>query len=227
MAGLFTHVWIANLVLQKLSLKSFISKPENIDDYFFGAVAPDIRYITGSARDITHKPKGENSIFEAMKVSSLSAPFMAGYETHLIVDQTWSNENGLMKESIYKHYGVDVNGLVQKFSLYLAVDDYFQGETDWLFQVSAVGNILRANDLSVLSWLGFGQNEILMYKSGVALYLREPGIDTFNLLNVPQARLNESAVKEVADLLPGLTSFLKEFKKISVENCVESMEKYL
>jgi len=45
MAGLLTHEWIANLVLKKLSKRDFISKDENIDDYFFGAIAPDIRYI--------------------------------------------------------------------------------------------------------------------------------------------------------------------------------------
>ena len=96
MAGLFTHVWIANLVLKELSKRDFISRSENIDDYFFGAAAPDIRYINNSPREITHKPKGENSIFEALKVSSTSMPFMVGYETHLIVDGTWANDNGAM-----------------------------------------------------------------------------------------------------------------------------------
>lgn len=138
MAGLFVHVWIANLVLQKLSKKGFISSPENIDDYFFGSVAPDIRYISGSARDVTHRPKGEKSIFEALKVSSVSMPFMAGYETHLVVDGTWSNENKSLAKSIYEYYGVNVNDPIQKFSLYLAVDDYFQGEAEWLFPLKNV-----------------------------------------------------------------------------------------
>src|SRR3989344_8882497 len=109
MAGLFAHAWIANLVLQKLSKRGFISKPENIDDYFFGSVAPDIRYISGSGRDVTHRPKGENSIFEALKVSSVSMPFMAGYETHLVVDGMWANDNNSMDKSIYEYYGINAN----------------------------------------------------------------------------------------------------------------------
>ena len=133
MAGLFAHEWIANLVLKKLSKRNFISSYENIDDYFFGAIAPDIRYISNTLRDVTHKPFGEDSIFKALKMSSLSMPFMAGYETHLVVDSTWFNDNGLLGASIYEHYGLSANDSIQKFSLYLLVDDYFQGEADWLF----------------------------------------------------------------------------------------------
>ncbi|MCR4335421.1 MAG: hypothetical protein NUV57_02685 [archaeon] len=100
MAGIFTHEWIAHLVLKKLSVKKFISKHENIDDYFFGAIAPDIRYINNSPREITHEPKGEHSLFEALKISSLSIPFIAGYETHLVVDATWANDDNSMGKSI-------------------------------------------------------------------------------------------------------------------------------
>ena len=75
MAGLLTHEWIAHLVLRKLSKRDFISEHENIDDYFFGAIVPDIRYINNSPREITHKPKGEKSIFEAMKVTDQNEGF--------------------------------------------------------------------------------------------------------------------------------------------------------
>jgi len=57
MAGLLTHEWMANLVLTKLSKRDFVSKHENIDDYFFGAIAPDIGYINNTPRETTHKPK--------------------------------------------------------------------------------------------------------------------------------------------------------------------------
>lgn len=87
MAGLFTHELIAYLVLRKLSRRKLISKYENIDEYFFGAVAPDIRYINNSSRNTTHKPKGKNSIFKAFE-TRMPLAFMAGYETHLIVDNT-------------------------------------------------------------------------------------------------------------------------------------------
>ena len=57
MAGLFAHELIAKLVLKKVSKRDFISRYENVDDYFFGAIAPDIRYINNSSREITHEPK--------------------------------------------------------------------------------------------------------------------------------------------------------------------------
>jgi len=83
MAGLFAHELIAKLVLEKVSKKAFISRYENVDDYFFGAIAPDIRYINNSSREITHKPQGKDSIFEAIKTSSTSMPFMADQKTSL------------------------------------------------------------------------------------------------------------------------------------------------
>ena len=227
MAGLFTHELFARLVLKKVSKRALISRYENVDDYFFGAIAPDIRYINNSSRKITHKPKGKDSIFEALKISSASMPFMAGYETHLVVDDTWSNDNETMGKGIYEYYGLDANDPLQKFSLYLLVDDYFQGESDWFFQFESAGNTLRANDVSILQSLGFSLNDILRYKSAAAFYLREPGMDTFNIFNIFPTNLDETITRKIADQKTSLISFLKEFKKISIENCLESLEKYL
>lgn len=227
MAFLFTHLYIANLVLKKLKNKQVISSSENIDDYFFGAIAPDIHYINNTNREITHKPYGEDSLFEALKISSLSFPFIAGYETHLIVDDTWSNDNGTMEESIYDHFGINVNDLVQKYSLYFLVDDYFQGEADSYFNISCAKNILRANDPSILLQLGFNQETILAYKAFSAGYLRDPGIDTFNVFNLLQSNIDEAIIKQIADQIPSLKFFLKKFKEIAVENCREQLEKYI
>ncbi len=224
MACLFTHAWIAHLVLQKLSKKDFISKSENIDDYFFGSVAPDIRYMSNSSRNITHQPHGEKSIFEALKVSSFSAPFMAGYETHLVTDSVWSDDDGLLGESIYEHFNIDANNPIQKYSLYFLVDDYFQGEAGSLFGWTAASNILRANDISFLVGLGFSKKTIDQYKVLASSYLREPGIDTLSF--VPTS-LEESALKAIADHLPPISSFLKEFKKIAIEQSLATLEKYL
>lgn len=227
MPGLLTHTWIAHLVLQELSEKDYISKPENIDDYFFGSVAPDIRYTSNSPRDITHRPNGEKSIFEALKVNSLSLPFMAGYETHLIADDTWSNDNGLLNESIYEHFKIDANNPIQKFSLYFLVDDYFQGEADSFFPLTAASNILRANDTNPLAELGFSPNTINQYKLAAAAYLREPGLDTLNPFNFFPENFEETALKTIADQLLTSSSFLKEFKKAAIEHGIISVEKYL
>ena len=227
MAGLLTHEWIANLVLKQLSKRNFISKHENIDDYFFGAIAPDIRYINNTPRETTHKPKGEKSLFEALKVSSTSMPFMAGFETHLIVDSVWANDDNSMGKSIYENYGLNANNPAQKYALYLLVDDYFQGEADWVFQVQCAGNILRANDTEILLDLGFSKSDIENYKIFAASYLREPGIDTFNVFNLFPNNFDENILGKLADQKTALTLYLKEFKKVSIEKCVESLEGYV
>lgn len=227
MAGLLTHAWVAYLALQKLSKKSAISKNENIGDYFFGSVAPDIRYMSKLDRDVTHHPHGEKSIFEALKVSNFSFAFMAGYETHLVTDDTWSNDNGFMSESIYRHFNIDANNPIQKFSLYFLVDDYFQGEASSLFPLPVSFNILRANDTAFLTGLGFSQDTINQYKAVVAAYLREPGIDTLSPFNLFPSNFEESALKIIADQVPLSSSFLKEFKKTAVEQSVVSLERYL
>ncbi|MBI4044653.1 MAG: zinc dependent phospholipase C family protein [Candidatus Diapherotrites archaeon] len=221
---MLTHEWIANLVLKKISKRNFISKYENIDDYFFGAIAPDIRYINNTPREITHKPLGEKSIFEALKASSTSMPFMAGYETHLVVDTIWANDNNSMSKSIYENYGVNPNNTVHKLALYLAVDDYFQGEADWFFQFQCAGNISRANDTSVLRQLGYSQSDIQLYRAGTALYMREPGIDT---LSFSPSHVEESLIKQLIDKNNNLSSYLKEFKKTAIETCLQTLERYL
>src|SRR3989344_4324645 len=146
MAFLFTHEWIANLVLKKFKKKKWISNYNNIDDYFFGAIAPDIRYITNSDRSLTHLVNNNDSILDEFKnKKNYSKAFLAGYETHLITDDAWSNQKNWIKESIYEFYKINPDDLKQKFTLYFLVDDYFQGEANWLFPLNCSANIIRAN----------------------------------------------------------------------------------
>lgn len=217
MAFLFTHEWIAKLALQKIKKKKFISNYSNIDDYFFGAIAPDIRYVNNSLQNVTHRPVAEN------KKSS----FAAGFETHLIVDDAWSNKTGWVDKSLYEFYGVNVNDPKQKFALYFLVDDYFQSEASWLFPLECAGYILRANEYGDLLKLGFSNNEVILYKSLAAVYLREPGIDTFNALNFVPSKLDEMLIRRVLEEKKVLTSILKEFKKVSIEKCTAYLDEHL
>ena len=227
MAGFFTHVWIANLVVQRLKRKQFISKFENIDDYFFGSIAPDIRYAANSPRQQTHKPFGKDMLIDALKASTTSMPFAAGYDVHLITDMAWSNDKNWLSESIYENYGIDPNNLIQKFTLYGLVDDYFQGESDWVFPISSAGNIIRADDMKVLVKLGFFEKDILLYKSLLAFYLREPGVDAITGLNFVPNNTDERLVKTFLDEKTTLTHFLQEFKKASIEKSIAHLETYL
>lgn len=227
MAGFFTHMWIANLVLKELKNKNFLSSFENIDDYFFGSIAPDIRYVANSTRDITHQPYGNDSLFEALKASTTSMPFIAGYEVHLITDFAWSNDKKWRNESIYEHYHIDSNNLVQKFTLYGLADDYFQAEADWYFPLICAGNILRANDFKIFYQLGFNQATIQFYKMAVSLYLKEPGIDTINQLSFLPNNHDEELIAKFLDAGTGLTNQLQEFKRIAIEQSVAALRKYI
>ncbi|MEW6294838.1 MAG: hypothetical protein AB1467_00900 [Candidatus Diapherotrites archaeon] len=227
MSFLFTHEWIAKLVLGKLKKKALISNYNNIDDYFFGAIAPDIRYINNSSRTLTHEIEGKYSIFETSKKNKYSKAFLAGFETHLVVDDAWSNREKWLDESIYEFYSVNANNLAQKFALYFLVDDYFQSEAYWFFPFECAGNIFRANDLQLLIDLGFNHKDILLYKSLAAVYMREPGIDTMNIFNFVPGKLDEILIRTILEQKSTLTSFLKEFKKISVEKSLTFLESHL
>lgn len=227
MAGFLTHEWIAHLVLKKIKIKKYLSEFENIDDYFFGAVAPDVRYTMGTERNITHKPMGEESLLEALKASTFSTPFVSGYETHLITDITWSNEKNWLDESIYEHYHIDPNNTIQKFTLYGLVDDYFQAKADWFFPIVCAGNITRANDFTILKRIGISEDNILKYKALLGIYLREPGIDTINILNFVPNNRDEDLIQEFLDNKTTVTKFLQEFEKVSVEKSIEQLERFI
>ncbi|MFH1225484.1 MAG: hypothetical protein V1676_06805 [Candidatus Diapherotrites archaeon] len=220
MAFLFAHEWIAKLALEKIRKKNLISDYANIDGYFFGAIAPDIRYVNNSRREVTHV---RGSAFDAFRGSG-SEPFIAGLETHFIVDDAWSNERNWLEESIYDFYKLDPNNTAQKFALYFLVDDYFQAEANWLFPIECAGNILRADDVGILLGLGFSHSRVALYKSGAAVYLRELGIDTLYSLNFAPNKLDEVLVRRILEEKSALTDFLKKFKIVSVENCVASLE---
>ncbi len=227
MAGWLTHEWIANLVLKKLNVKKFISQSENIDDFYFGAIAPDIRYVASSPRSQTHKPFGKDTLIDALKTSSASMPFVAGYDIHLITDVAWANEKSWLNESIYEHYQVNPNNPIQKFTLYGLIDDYFQAEADWFFPLSCAGNIIRSDDKRILNQLGFDEKSILSYKAIMAGYLREPGVDTLNILNFIPNKIDEVIVRSFLDTNTQSTRFIQEFKKVAVEKSITILENYI
>lgn len=130
--GPFTHIYIASKVLEKLGKyeSNLISSYENIDDYFWGGVAPDIRYMRkGMDRRVTHKPLGKESIF-----SSFCEPkaFLAGYQSHLEADNVWVN-------TIKKNF--EINSDIKNLTAYGIVDDYFQGKVFWFFPWIAASQI--------------------------------------------------------------------------------------
>ncbi len=222
MAFMFTHCYIAEKVLGKLRKKTLLDV-NNIDDYYFGAIAPDIRYMNNSNRDITHIPFGENRVLNRERFSKYSKSFLAGYETHLIVDDVWSGKESSNGESIYGVFGVNVNDIVQKFTLYGIIDDYFQNKSNVLFQFGSASNIVRSDKNSLLYDLGFDLIQITSYKSLALLYFREPGLDTFNVFNFIPPNLDEKLITHIVNQKKELKFFLNSFVRISLEKCKDSL----
>jgi hypothetical protein len=224
---MFTHCYLAELVLNKINKKSNVADFDDVDDYYFGAIAPDIRYLDSSGRDKTHFPFGINRVLGNATFEKYSKAFVAGYETHLVVDDVWSNNNAGLDESIYETFNVNVNDFVQKFTLYFLVDDYFQSKSNWFFHLGALSSIIRSDRNNMLFDLGFNLAQIATYKSVAALYLREPGLDTFNVFNFAPTNLDENLIARILNQKPKLSSFLNSFVKVSVEKCRESLERNL
>lgn len=59
-------------------------QPNNPDDYLWGAVAPDIRYLAGMRRQTTHLPDTEISIWFSRYPDYAS--FIQGYRVHCMLD---------------------------------------------------------------------------------------------------------------------------------------------
>lgn len=209
MPGPFTHAYIASKALNRLKKyeNELISSHENIDDYFWGSVAPDIRYLRpGMDRDFTHRPFSKQSIFR-----SFSEPkaFLVGYQCHLEADRVWSKH-------IKKDFGI--NSQTKNLIAYAIVDDYFQGKAGWIFPWVASGQVSRANNEGeVLSKLGFSKNECNSWKTAMIFYLREPGLDTLiRAPFIPHLNFRESFVSKLTDSFTEVDKELNRFVHKSV-----------
>lgn len=225
MAFWFTHALIAFTALQKLERKSEFSSFEQIDDYLFGAVAPDIRYVKNADRGITHLPSGKKSAFEAFRGKNFSDAFIAGYESHLVCDRIWAGEHKwLLEKSVYEHFKISPTDVAQKFSLYFFVDDYFQGKSNWLYPMLFAGNVFRANEASALKLLGFSDSEITAFKAAASLYLKEPGVNFFQALTLLRIPLEEKALSVTLNRFSGAGNYLSRFFNASVKKSVEAVQ---
>lgn len=223
LAGWFAHCLVAHKVLEKLpkSYKKYFAEHENIDDYYFGSIAPDIRYTDLALnRKVTHEPFGVNSGFEAFKASSA---FVAGYECHLVVDGVWDGDGG-----IAEFFSIDVNKIEQKLALYYFVDAYFKEKNNWLMPVTFSANILRANDVFFLEKLGFSKEQINSYKNTVFLYLNSPNTSTFlKLVTGFRIPINEKAFIVLVDSFTPVDEKLEYFLEQSANDSLDAILRYL
>ena len=75
--------------------------------------------------------------------------------------------------------------------------------------------------------MGFDEKSILSYKAIMAGYLREPGVDTLNILNFIPNKIDEVIVRSFLDTNTQSTRFIQEFKKVAVEKSITILENYI
>lgn len=228
MAFWFTHALVAFTALQKLEKQSGFSSFDQIDDYLLGSVAPDIRYLKNVSRHITHEPFGKKSAFEAFEGRKCSEAFLAGYESHLVCDRVWAGEyKELLEKNVYEFFNVNPNNLAQKFSLYFFVDDYFQGESNWLFPLIFAGNVFRANETKALRLLNFNELEINSFKLAASIFLKEPGANFSQALKLLRIPLEEKILSETIKRFTPAGNYLKRFLKVSAKESAEAIQTHL
>lgn len=73
----YTHIILAQQLIETLH-------PENLTDYFWGAIAPDIRYVARIPRETTHKNKAQ--LQELFQKYPHQKSFIQGYQVHCLLD---------------------------------------------------------------------------------------------------------------------------------------------
>lgn len=62
-----------------------VIRPENRKEYFWGAVAADIRYLANMRRNVTHL--GQDRLQELMSCYAHLRSFLLGYQVHVLIDE--------------------------------------------------------------------------------------------------------------------------------------------
>jgi len=109
MPNFYSHLVLAKIFLEKNYLDG-LKEDLDLNNFYFGAVSPDMGYFSGVERKITHfYEDNPEDFFENSIISKNS--FLKGYLYHLDIDNIWKYEirlkNGINTEEnskIYKYF---------------------------------------------------------------------------------------------------------------------------
>ncbi|HEU4327422.1 MAG TPA: zinc dependent phospholipase C family protein [Roseiflexaceae bacterium] len=79
----YAHLALANGCLDYLQVS-------DRDDFYLGAISPDMRYFTKQPREKYHFPLAQ--LDNLVSQSDVSSSFELGYRVHLIIDELWYTE---------------------------------------------------------------------------------------------------------------------------------------
>ena len=155
MPPLTLHMAVARDVADRLRIASIDKERGNL---YMGSTVPDVRAITHWEREQTHFFDVNNfeeqssvaeflraypDLAEAKRLQRPAQAFVAGYLTHLVMDETWIN-------AIYRPYfgersplGGDLRAKVMDRALQFAMDSERRSEQDLMAHISA--EVMRAD----------------------------------------------------------------------------------
>ena len=186
MAGWFTHLLIADAVAEKMGAKpAFLAEEPSLNDFIFGSIAPDVRYMAAVEKKETHVPNGDRNAFRVFKSNPA---FAAGYQIHLIADQNWGE--------VVDFFGLKNSSRADTFGLNFGVDRFFQENSDPSLSSKFYKCIANSNAVPELKPLGFNFVEIAAFKLLVSTYISSHDLE--NVLPFLK-KLNISINKEVIE----------------------------
>ena len=151
--GPYSHIVIANELIQ------FI-KPENEDDYYWGAVAPDVRYL------VQNMPR-KHTHFSAEKILNLmikypeQKDFLQGYLVHCVTDK------------------IEIRRILQKrFPFSLLKKRITKNNSSLILEffnveiLKPVRKIIMGKSNPILTEIGIGNKEILKFSQEIDNYIK-------------------------------------------------------
>jgi hypothetical protein len=249
MPPLTVHTAVAKQVADRLRVALIDDQRGSL---YLGSTAPDIRVLTRWDRERTHffdlhtfdEQDGVSTLLEThpdlaepAKLAGRTASFIAGYITHLVMDQMWIN-------NVYRPYfgersplGGDVRANVMDRALQFSMDSERRNDRDLMLHVmNEVAecdldlNIGFIDDDTLRQWHGFvvqlaeQMPDWDRYRAGARRHLERSGVE----VGPDFEELMNSLPDLVDEALRYLTPELVEtYIEESAEECVRTVRDYL
>jgi hypothetical protein len=157
----YTHFYLASKVEALFS-------PQQPADYFWGAVAPDVRYLAGLPRAQTHRARGDLMAMHARHPQCQS--FLQGYQVHLLLDEI-DLPRLILSAFPFSLFGRALRGKINQHKAAVLVElHYLQGPHP--------ARPFGGGHNAVLDEIGLSPDDSRAFSDGLREYITAPSIDT-------------------------------------------------
>lgn len=145
-------------------------QPENRQEYFWGTVAPDIRYLANMRRAQTHL--GQDRLKELEAGYPHLRPFLLGYQVHVLIDQFAQEDIAQMVTAAFP-----LNLLKKMLRRTIAPEQMIMLVEMYYLQSASVGEALAGQHNAVLSDLGITPEQTRRYQQALQEYFGNRSFD--------------------------------------------------